>query len=164
MVRPLIPVLVLLSAVVACSLDGPDFQGKSCTTSADCPALYSCVLDGSGAQVCNLGVYNGQVGVDGGIDYCSGAQAVLNANCTLGCHGPSTAGSGQDSFRLDYYEPAAGVAAVGAYAKRDRIQTRINDANSPMPPAPAQLSAGDKALLNSWVAGGAPFCFAGAGP
>ena len=163
MIRPLLPALTLLAVAVACSLDGPDFQGKSCVTSADCPSLYSCVLDGSGAKVCNLGVYSGQVGVDGGVDYCSGAEAVLNASCTLGCHGPSTAGSGQDSFRLDYYEPPAGTSAVGAYAKRDRIQARINDANAPMPPAPSELSDDDKALLNQWIAGGAPFCFADAG-
>ena len=40
------------AAAAGCTIEAPDFAGKSCDSAADCPATFSCVAARPGALPC----------------------------------------------------------------------------------------------------------------
>ncbi|WP_239576500.1 hypothetical protein [Archangium primigenium] len=152
----------LLGALLTggCTLEAPDFTGKSCELAADCPTTHACVAARPGAgRTCELLVPPGVTPEETGPvpTWCGEIQPILAASCVSSCHGADTSGSGNRTFRLDRYETVAGVA--GAKDKAERIQARAYEQRS-MPPSyyEVQLTEEQRTLLDRWVRGGAPLC------
>jgi hypothetical protein len=156
--------LLGLCAVVAtgCTIEAPDFTGKSCESMADCPRPYTCVAARPGAgRTCE--VLNGPGTTDPNAGpvptWCQDIQPILLANCVSSCHGADTSGSGRADFRLDVYEADGGTA--GAKLMAPRIHARTVVFRTMPPPAhPQQPTEEQRALIDRWAAGGAPFCAA----
>ena len=145
----------------ACSIEAPDFSGKSCDVAADCPETHVCVAARPGAgRTCELlqppGVL---VPEDVGPvpTWCKDIQPVMQASCVSSCHGEVTGGSGRADFRLDVYDATGNVA--GAKQMAARIQDRGFTQRS-MPPSyyTPQPSDEQRTLLDRWVRGGMPLC------
>jgi hypothetical protein len=146
--------LVLLAG---CTTPAIDFAGKTCEAASDCPETYACVAtDGGPGGTCELlGAPDaGPVVVP---TYCDDIGPILAASCVSTCHGAVQTGSGQTSFRLDYYEPDAG-GLPGAKAKAERIKARTSDSQTMPPPGSPAPTVAERALVSRWVEGGAPFC------
>nr|BDT35258.1 hypothetical protein MFMH1_49270 [Myxococcus sp. MH1] len=155
--------------LVACTIDVADFTGKTCETAGDCPDTHVCVAvrQGQGRTCEVLGLPGADAGpTDAGPvpTYCDDVQPILAASCVSTCHGADTSGSGQSSFRLDYYVApdggADGGGLPGAFAKAERIRARTSVFQD-MPPSPTTVplpTAEQRALVARWVEGGAPFC------
>nr|WP_255653130.1 hypothetical protein [Myxococcus sp. XM-1-1-1] len=151
---------------VACSINVDDLAGRACTDDTECPSAYACTaVAADGQRTCEVIYPPSYAEADGGTDagpvptYCKDVAPILAASCVSSCHGADTSGSGQSSFRLDYYEPT-GNGAPGARAKALRIRVRTSDLKD-MPPSGSgvtQPTAEERALVARWVAGGAPFC------
>ncbi|MCK8503772.1 hypothetical protein M0222_39045 [Myxococcus fulvus] len=151
---------------VACSINVDDLAGRACSDDTECPSAYACTaVAADGQRTCEVIYPPRYAEADGGTDagpvptYCDDVQPILAASCVSTCHGADTSGSGQSSFRLDYYEPT-GNGVPGARAKALRIRVRTSDLKD-MPPSGSgvtQPTAEERALVARWVAGGAPFC------
>jgi hypothetical protein len=162
--------LGLCAATAGCTIEAPDFSGKSCESSADCPRPYTCVAARPGAgRTCE--VLNGP-GVSGAFDgpvptWCQHIQPILLANCVSTCHGADTSGSGRPDFRLDVYEADGGIA--GARLMAPRIHARAVSFRTMPPPGRGlpEPTEDERVLIDRWASGGAPFCDSGtpdAGP
>ncbi|WP_233262093.1 hypothetical protein [Vitiosangium sp. GDMCC 1.1324] len=155
------------AAAAGCTIEAPDFSGKSCQSPADCPSAYTCVAARSGAgRTCE--VLNGP-GVtepnDGPVPtWCSDIQPILAANCVSSCHGATTKDSGRADFRLDMYEADGGVA--GAKLMAPRIHARAVTFRTMPPPGRGlpEPTEDERSLINRWASGGAPFCGDGGTP
>jgi hypothetical protein len=164
MTRLLARAALCLTFLAGCTTPSIDFAGKTCEAASDCPETYACVAtDGGPGGTCELlGAPDAGEGGDGDAGpvvvptYCDDIGPILAASCVSTCHGAVQTGSGQTSFRLDYYEPDAG-GLPGAKAKAARIKVRTSDQTMPPPGSPAPTAA-ERALLARWVEGGAPFC------
>ncbi|ATB40174.1 lipoprotein [Cystobacter fuscus] len=140
-----------------CTIEAPDFTGKSCTAAADCPAPLTCVAARPGeGRTCELLRGPGIAEPPGGPvpTWCNDIQPVMVAGCVAGCHGVS--GIGPKGFRLDVYEGDGGV--LGARDMAARIKARaVTERNMP-PLGSTEFSEEQRALLDRWVTGGAPLC------
>ncbi|MCP3059971.1 hypothetical protein LXT21_14400 [Myxococcus sp. K38C18041901] len=151
---------------VACSINVDDLAGRACSDDTECPSAYACTaVAADGQRTCEVVYPPHYTDADGGTDagpvptYCKDVAPILAASCVSTCHGADTSGSGQSSFRLDYYEPT-GNGVPGARAKALRIRVRTSELKD-MPPSGSsvtQPTAEERALVARWVAGGAPFC------
>ncbi|AKF86346.1 hypothetical protein SAMN05443572_10535 [Myxococcus fulvus] len=151
---------------VACSINVDDLAGRACSDDTECPSAYACTaVAADGQRTCEVVYPPSYTEADSGTDagpvptYCDDVQPILAKSCVSTCHGADTSGSGQSSFRLDYYEPT-GNGVPGARAKALRIRVRTSDLKD-MPPTGSgvtQPTAEERALVARWVAGGAPFC------
>ena len=152
--------LGVIGAITGCTIEAPDFSGKSCDSAADCPSAYTCVAARSGAgHTCEV------LGTPGVTDttptgpvatWCKDVQPILAANCISTCHGASTASSGRTDFRLDMYADNGSVK--GAKSMADRIKVRAVDQQTMPPPGNPAPSTDQLALISSWATGGAPEC------
>jgi len=164
--RVLSSLLGLCAALaMGCTIEAPDFTGKSCVAAADCPSSHSCVAARPGeGRTCELLQPPGVTPTEDGPvpTWCKDVQPILAASCVDSCHGEVTDGSGKKDFRLDRYETVGAVA--GAKDKASRIQARAFEQPS-MPPSyySAQPTEEERAILDRWARGGAPFCDDGAG-
>ncbi|MBK9037165.1 MAG: hypothetical protein IPL61_38960 [Myxococcales bacterium] len=82
------------------------------------------------------------------------------------CHGQPARTVALESFRLDKYDAADPEpplnSDLGVYDMRSQVFARmITQANMPPPAAAAQPAAADRAKVEQWILGGAPF---GSGP
>ena len=152
--------LILCAAAAAgCTIEAPDFTGKSCDTAADCPEPYTCVAARPGAgRTCEVlngpGVSNPSTGPVP--TWCKDIQPILAASCVSSCHGSDTSLSGRTDFRLDLYEADGGVA--GAKLMAPRIHARAVTFRTMPPPGNPEPTEAERALIDRWASGGAPFC------
>ena len=158
--------LLSLCAVVAtgCTIEAPDFSGKSCESAYDCPRPYTCVAARPGAgRTCEVLDGPGTTDPNAGPvpTWCQDIQPILAANCLSSCHGPDTSRSNRPDFRLDMYEADGGVA--GAKLMAPRIHARTVVFRTMPPPEYPEPTEAERALIDRWATGGAPFCEA-AGP
>ncbi|KFA88484.1 hypothetical protein [Archangium violaceum] len=156
------PSLLGLCAVVAtgCTIEAPDFSGKSCESVSDCPRPYTCVAARPGAgRTCE--VLNGPGTSDPNTGpvptWCQDIQPILAANCVSVCHGTTTTGSGRADFRLDVYEADGGIAGAQLMAPRIHARTVVFR-TMPPPAASPQPTEEQRDLIDRWASGGAPFC------
>lgn len=161
MKRTLPSLLRGLCAVVAtgCTIEAPDFSGKSCESLDDCPRPYTCVAARPGAgRTCE--VLNGPGITDPNAGpvptWCQDIRPILEANCVSTCHGAITTGSDRSYFRLDMYEADGGVA--GAKLMAPRIHARTVVFRTMPPPGNPEPTEAERALIDRWAAGGAPAC------
>ncbi|WNG36289.1 hypothetical protein F0U61_23410 [Archangium violaceum] len=156
------------AAVAGCTIEAPDFSGKSCESIADCPKSYTCVAARPGAgRTCEVlntpGVSDPN---DGRVPtWCQDIQPILAANCVSSCHGADTTGSnGRSDFRLDLYEADGGVA--GAKLMAPRIHARVVTYRDMPPPGRGlpEPTEEERLLIDRWAAGGAPLCNDGGTP
>lgn len=149
--------LGLWAAAVGCTIEAPDFAGKSCESAADCPSSFSCVAARPGAgRTCEVLAGPGVSTPTGPVPtWCKDIQPVLAASCVASCHGITTAGSGRTDFRLDLYDASGGVLGARQMAPNVRARAVAHT----MPPAgnPAPSEA-EIALIDRWATGGAPLC------
>ena len=146
------------AAVIGCSIEAPDFSGKSCASSDDCPSPYTCVAARpGGGRTCEVLRGPGTTPApDGPVPtWCKDIQPVLTASCVAGCHGASTTGSGRTDFRLDRFDDVSGVS--GAKTMAARIKDRAVGRTMPPPGNPLPTDA-EIALIERWASGGAPLC------
>lgn len=148
-------------AAAGCTIEAPDFTGKSCESAADCPQPYTCVAARPGAgRTCE--VLNGPGVTDPNAGpvptWCQDIQPILAANCVSSCHGATTTGSERPDFRLDMYEADGGIA--GAKLMAPRIHARTVTFRTMPPPGRGypEPTEAERALIDRWAAGGAPFC------
>ncbi len=164
--------LALGAVLVAggCIISQDELAGRACTFDADCPEAYTCAGP-EGLRFCEV-IYpprsnsSADAGpVDAGVvpTYCAEVQPILAATCVANCHGADNSGSGQETFRLDYYEPAVGQPR-GARDMAARIKSRAFDRRDMPPLDSPQPSDAQRALLARWAVGGAPFCRDGGTP
>lgn len=150
------------AAAAGCTLESPDFTGKSCESPADCPPPYTCVAARPGAgRTCEVLNTPGTSGsTDGGPvpTWCQDIQPILAANCVSSCHGADTSGSGRTDFRLDMYEADGGIA--GAWLMAPRIYARAVTFRTMPPPGRGlpEPTEAERSLIDRWASGGAPFC------
>ncbi len=99
-------------------------------------------------------------------DYCTEIKPILTLSCIGTCHGVQMGYPGSPpNFRLDYYVtpdaggPDGGPGLPGVYEMRLRVQARINDTTSPMPPTdfPLPPTQAQRDLVSKWVDRGAPY-------
>jgi hypothetical protein len=159
-------IILGLGAAMAtgCTLEAPDFSGKSCGAALDCPEPYTCVTARPGAgRTCELlrGPGLSDPPASGPVPtWCNDIQPVMEASCVAGCHGPS--GIGPTGFRLDVYEGDGGV--LGARDMAARIKARAVTERTMPPPGSTAFSEDQRVLLDRWVTGGVPRCGDGAAP
>ncbi|MBN1204488.1 MAG: hypothetical protein JXB05_06155 [Myxococcaceae bacterium] len=158
--------LVAVLTAAGCLISQDELAGTSCQLDAECPESYACVGP-EGQRFCEI-IYPPRPAAsdagptDAGVPptYCADIKPVLDGYCTANCHGPLTNNSGQNDFRLDYYEPDAGQPK-GAREMASRIRYRAFEIRT-MPPANSPSpSDAQRALLGRWAAVGAPFCDGG---
>lgn len=160
--------LLLAAVLVAagCIISQDELAGRACSFDADCPDAYACVGP-EGLRTCEI-LYPPPTNTpDAGPPdagpvptYCKDVQPILAATCVSNCHGAVTSGSGQTTFRLDYYEPDAGQPR-GAKDMAARIKVRAFDLRTmPLEGSPAPTDA-ERSVLGRWAAAGAPFCDGG---
>ncbi|QRK05773.1 hypothetical protein JQX13_37365 [Archangium violaceum] len=155
------------AAVAGCTIEAPDFSGKSCASIADCPKSYTCVAARPGAgRTCEVlnapGVTDPN---DGPVPtWCQDIQPILAANCVSSCHGADTSGSGRADFRLDMYEADGGVA--GAKLMAPRIHARVVTYRDMPPPSRGlpEPTEDERSLIDRWASGGSPSCDDGGTP
>jgi hypothetical protein len=174
--RPHLYVVIgIVAAFTGCMISGGDVP---CGSSADCPALYSCVSSGAGVtrSICQPAVLgaSGDAGPSGeeeppvpdaGVGlieapfYCHSVKRFLDKYC-IACHGPPPNASGIPTFRLDVYNQVGEV--LGVKDVSTRIQQRIVGF-PPMPPPsfPNQPRTDEKRVVDEWASTGAPDCDAG---
>lgn len=152
-----------------------EFAAMPCRTAEDCPrGAYTCVPTGDGEGFCEViyplrpsdggtGSDGGGVGVDAGPTpyYCTDIAPIMERTCVANCHGPDTSGSGQTTFRLDYYEMDGGLP--GCKAKAARIKYRMSDKKEMPPPGAPMPTDEERAIVSRWVNAGAPLCDGGNG-
>jgi len=166
-VKRLASSLLGLCAALAtgCSLEAPDFTGKSCEAATDCPSTHACVAARPGeGRTCELLQPPGVTpAAEGPVPtWCKDIQPVLAASCVASCHGAVTDGSGRKDFRLDRYETVGGV--LGAKDKAERIQDRTYAQRTMPPQGSPEPSEAERALIDRWFRGGAPLCDDGGTP
>ncbi len=147
------------AALAGCTIEAPDFSGKSCTSSDDCPSSYTCVAARpSGGRTCEVLHLPGTGAGPGGPvpTWCKDIQPVLAASCVAACHGAVTTGSGRADFRLDVYETVGGVS--GAKDMAARVHDRAAVSRSMPPPGNPMPTEDELALITRWAQGGAPRC------
>ena len=88
--------------------------------------------------------------------WCKDIQPILAATCVSSCHGETTSGSNRPDFRLDTYERVGEVA--GAKLMAPRIHARAVTFRTMPPPGHPAPTEAERALIDRWAAGGAPFC------
>lgn len=145
--------------VTGCTIEVPDFSGKSCESLNDCPRPYTCVAARPGAgHTCE--VLNGPGITDPNAGpvptWCQDIRPILEAHCVSACHGATTTGSGRPDFRLDMYEADGEVA--GAKLMAPRIHARTVTFRTMPPPGHPEPTEAERALIDRWAAGGAPAC------
>ncbi|MBZ4416368.1 hypothetical protein [Myxococcus sp. RHSTA-1-4] len=152
-------------AALACTIEVADFTGKKCESASDCPEPYVCVAARPGeGRTCEVLGLPGTRDVNAGPvpTWCADIEPILAASCVSSCHGADTSGSGNSTFRLDYYAPDAG-GVPGARAKAERIRQRASVFQD-MPPPEGSVpipTAEQRALIARWAEGGAPLCVDG---
>lgn len=133
---------------------------------SECPASYRCVTVSADQRSCEVVYPPAPLDTDAGTSdagpvptWCQDIRPILAASCVSSCHGESTTGSGRTDFRLDMYEADGGVA--GAKLMVPRIHARTVTFRSMPPPGNPEPSEAERALIDRWAAGGAPFCESG---
>lgn len=163
MKRALLSTVLLF--VAACGTNVEDEQGKSCQTAADCRSPYTCVQTRPSLRTCELlplpkTTTIGEVQTEdaGQPYYCAEVSAVFNQYCVSSCHGAVRTGSGQQPFRMDYYDPPDDGGLPGAHQMAADIKIRTYDQRNMPPPGSPAPSDAQRLLIRNWVALGAPFC------
>jgi hypothetical protein len=163
--------LLLAAVLVAagCIISQDELAGRACAFDADCPEAYACVGP-EGLRACEVIYPPRPATVDAGTPdagvaptYCKEVQPILEATCVSSCHGAVTTGSGQNTFRLDYYEPETGQPR-GAKDMAARIKARAFDLRTMPPPSSPAPTDAERAVLARWATAGAPFCGDGGTP
>jgi len=150
------------AAVGGCLIDDIDFTGKTCEVPSDCPSGFVCLA--ASGTTCPLGSRSCcQLPPDAPPTYCADVKPILDAYCVSTCHGQINTGSGQTTFRLDYYEPTDG-GLPGAKAQAPRIKARATDQKTMPPVGVAAPAESQRATLGRWATAGAPFCGDGGTP
>ncbi|MET0402640.1 MAG: hypothetical protein ABW123_09565 [Cystobacter sp.] len=143
-----------------CTIEAPDFSGKSCMTTADCPVPHTCVAARPGAgRTCEIlrGPDSAEPPADGPVPtWCADVQPVMAASCVSACHGSPETGNVRPGFRLDVYETAGGV--LGARDMAARIRERAVVQRTMPPPGGVEPTEAQRALLERWATGGTPLC------
>jgi hypothetical protein len=145
--------------VTGCTIEAPDFSGKSCESLTDCPRPYTCVAARPGmGRTCEVLNGPGTNGPNTGPvpTWCQDIRPILEAHCVSACHGADTSVSGREDFRLDMYEADGGIA--GAQLMAPRIHARTVVFRTMPPENSPQPTEEQRALIDRWAAGGAPFC------
>jgi hypothetical protein len=154
--------LAVAAAVSGCVVKDIDFIEKTCERPSDCPSPLLCLA--ASPNICPLGSRSCcQSAGDAPPFYCSDAKPILDAYCVSSCHGEIRTGSGQNGFRLDYYQSADG-GLPGAKAMATRIKARTTDQKTMPPVGVATPAESERATIGRWVAGGALFCADGGVP
>ncbi|APZ91715.1 Planctomycete cytochrome C [Fuerstiella marisgermanici] len=97
------------------------------------------------------------------VDFSRDVLPILSNKCFI-CHGPDSAGHGDDMLRLDSFEGASAERDGQKAIDPDQLQNsillkRIHSADDPMPPADAekQLTELERETLTRWVSSGGEY-------
>jgi hypothetical protein len=154
--------------VAACVLATPDYSGRSCDDSSDCPEPYACVFGarpGSG-RTCEV-LYpppyqdGGVEPLDGGpVYYCSEVKPLLDAYCTY-CHGEESQLS--PGMRLDIFDGGFDVKGAGQIAGRIKLRAYDRE-DMPVRYATVFPTKDERRILALWAVTGGQECDAGRRP
>src|SRR5712692_10166463 len=137
-----------------CMVPDVEFTGKTCQVASDCPSSHTCV-PATQASCLPASQRCCQPLSAATPFYCSDVKTILDSYCVSTCHGEINTGSGQTTFRLDYYELDGGLP--GARVQAPRIKARAADQKTMPPVGVAAPFDSQRATLGRWVDQGAPF-------